>query len=746
MKVVTTYSNFSRGKIDHDMMGRYDLPIYQSGADLFENMYSNFKGNAIYRTGFEMVYPFQDCVFVEFRFSNSQNYLMCMYLNKIRFLSYDSNGNLGWVLSGGLPLEVTTTYTLDQCRALSFSQNADVMVFTHPSHPPKALRRTAANAFTFGDYTFSDAGGSPFAAKNATITGITKANPAVVTATAHGLRDGDVIQISGVVGMTQVNGNFYSIKVVNANSFQLVGIDSTAYTTYTSGGTAARSASNPSECLFYKGRLYFARLTTIWGSAAGNYGSFDIPTTVTDVSPLQFTIADITQPIDWLFGGDNSLLAGSADGVVAINGGGVGQAIKADTVEANITSADGCNLTFPIRKDGLIFYIGRNSRNMYYFSYDLLTESFVADDANFISYDITKGGIGKIRYKKDRNDLIYGVRGDGALLSLNFKQKENIVGWHSHTTNGLVKDIGVITDNSGNPELFALVLRNGTYYIERLSSQPEFDERVRFFSSDERADDDAYNRFVAEQLQSCVYLDNSLTLNNLQVANTITYDPIGGTITATNNVFGAGDVGKHISYQTQTGYESGRFEITGYTNQKVVTVDVLQEPTSNVYSNWYLSFQTISGLSQFIGEQVGVVTDGGYLRDFVIDSDSLDLGSQTLTCVVGYRYLGVIKSFCLGFQAGASNTQTTMKAVSRVGLRCVASAGGNFGTTPYRLEPVQQLSQQDLNYLPPIPIDGTKYISYIDDNKTDKFYYFIQDQPLPFTITSIMIEANYSGN
>lgn len=746
MKVVTSYNNFSRGKIDHDMMGRFDLPIYQSGADLFENMYSNFKGNAIYRTGFEMIYAFQDCVFQEFRFSNSQNYLMCFYLNKIRFLSYDSNNNLGWVLSGGLPLEVTTTYTLQQCRELAFTQNADVLVITHPSHPPKQLKRTAANAFTFGDYPFTDAGGSPFAAKNATITGITQANPAVVTATAHNLRDGDFVTISGVVGMTQVNGNTYQIKVTAANTFQLVGINSTGFTAYSSGGTAARAASYPTECLFYKGRLYFARLTTIWGSAPGSYGSFDLPSTVTDTSPLQFTIADITQPIDWLFGGDNSLLAGSADGVVAINGGGVGQGIKADTVEANITSADGSNTSVPLRKDGLAFYVGRNNRNMYSFSYDLLTESFSADDANFISYDITKGGIGKIRYKKDRNDLIYGVRGDGAFVSLNFKQKENIVGWHSHATNGSVKDIAVVTDNSGNPELFALILRNGTYYIERLTPHPEFEERIRFFSSDEKADDDAYNRFVAEQLNDCIYLDNALTLDNLQVGNLITYDPIGGTITATNNVFQNTDVGKHISYKTATGYESGRFEITGYTSQKIVTVAVLQEPTSNVYSDWYLSFQTISGLTQFIGQQVGIVTDGGYLEDFVIDADTLDLGSQVLTCVVGYRYLGVIKSFCLGFQAGASNTQTTMKAVTRVGLRCVASAGGNFGTTPYRVEPVQQLGQQDLNYLPPIPIDGTKYISYVDDNKTDKYYYFIQDQPLPFTITSIMIEANYSGN
>ena len=38
-----------------------------------------------------------------------------------------------------------------------------------------------------------------------TITAITKANPAVVTATSHGYTNGDHVWINNVVGMTEVN-------------------------------------------------------------------------------------------------------------------------------------------------------------------------------------------------------------------------------------------------------------------------------------------------------------------------------------------------------------------------------------------------------------------------------------------------------------------------------------------------------------------------------------------------------------
>ena len=76
----------------------------------------------------------------------------------------------------------------------------------------------------------------------ATITAATKANPVVITYTlssyADQLSDGDSIIIDSVVGMTDLNGNTYTIANINtsAGTFELSGVDGTAYVTYTSGG------------------------------------------------------------------------------------------------------------------------------------------------------------------------------------------------------------------------------------------------------------------------------------------------------------------------------------------------------------------------------------------------------------------------------------------------------------------------------------------------------------------------------
>lgn len=80
------------------------------------------------------------------------------------------------------------------------------------------------------------------------ITNITKANPAVVTYSGSDTyANGDSVWIENVGGMTQVNGREFTVANVNAgaNTFELSGVNSTGYGTYTSGGTVAEIIELP---------------------------------------------------------------------------------------------------------------------------------------------------------------------------------------------------------------------------------------------------------------------------------------------------------------------------------------------------------------------------------------------------------------------------------------------------------------------------------------------------------------------
>jgi len=81
------------------------------------------------------------------------------------------------------------------------------------------------------------------AANNFAIGGATQANPCVVSAAGHNFANGDLVYISDVVGMTQLNNRlFTAANVVAGVSFELSGVNSTSYTAYSSGGLASGSA------------------------------------------------------------------------------------------------------------------------------------------------------------------------------------------------------------------------------------------------------------------------------------------------------------------------------------------------------------------------------------------------------------------------------------------------------------------------------------------------------------------------
>jgi len=67
-----------------------------------------------------------------------------------------------------------------------------------------------------------------------TITGITKANPAVISSTAHGFLDDDIVLLL-VKGMRQLNWAVVRVANKTDNDFEADGIDSTLFRTFVSG-------------------------------------------------------------------------------------------------------------------------------------------------------------------------------------------------------------------------------------------------------------------------------------------------------------------------------------------------------------------------------------------------------------------------------------------------------------------------------------------------------------------------------
>ena len=105
-----------------------------------------------------------------------------------------------------------------------------------------------------------------------TISGITKAAPGVVSSTAHGFTNNDVVLLE-VQGMVELNGRLFKVVNSAADSFQLAGvdgttgIDTTLYNTFSSGTvkkvTLGTSITGVQEFTFSGGDIKTVDTTTV---------------------------------------------------------------------------------------------------------------------------------------------------------------------------------------------------------------------------------------------------------------------------------------------------------------------------------------------------------------------------------------------------------------------------------------------------------------------------------------------------
>lgn len=75
------------------------------------------------------------------------------------------------------------------------------------------------------------------------ITGATQANPVRLTVVAHGYDSGDVLEVTGVIGMTELNDRWFTVGDAGSdpNSFELSAEDGTNHAAYVSGGIVERA-------------------------------------------------------------------------------------------------------------------------------------------------------------------------------------------------------------------------------------------------------------------------------------------------------------------------------------------------------------------------------------------------------------------------------------------------------------------------------------------------------------------------
>lgn len=170
-------------------------------------------------------------------------------------ISYSGGGNV----DDAIPDKATAQQITEQSSENVFADPSQIAAMINDLTPdPDFTPLSQGLSFEYDDTT-SAVG---------TVTDISQADDAVVTLAGHGFSNGDRFVIYNVSGMTEINGATFEVSVIDTDTFN-IGIDTTTYTAYTSGGdlydghyTLTTQAGVTPITAYETGKIYRANIST----------------------------------------------------------------------------------------------------------------------------------------------------------------------------------------------------------------------------------------------------------------------------------------------------------------------------------------------------------------------------------------------------------------------------------------------------------------------------------------------------
>lgn len=359
----------------------------------------------------------------------------------------------------------------------------------------------------------------------ATITNATQANPCQITAAGHPFSTGETVTITGVVGMTELNGNTYTITYVDANNFTLDSTDSTGYTAYSSGGTATSAGpvdltldyalgsvdgvarivtytnattvlaevitdlgntdatedwyegewssfrGFPTAVAIAEGRLVWAGKEKVWLSASDNYVSYN-DLFEGDSETIARTIG--SGPVDninWILP-VRKLLIGADGAEFSMRSSSEDEPLTPTNAHIKSFSTQGSGEVEAVKLDSSGIFVQRGGSRVMEMSFGE-SYDYVTQDLTTFYPEAGNSQITRIAVQRQPDTRIHCVRTDGDVSILLHDKAENISCWVTYSSAGSVEDVVVLpgADGDGEDAVYYVVNRtiNGSTvrYLEK---------------------------------------------------------------------------------------------------------------------------------------------------------------------------------------------------------------------------------------------------------------------------------------
>lgn len=761
MLVTHVQTNFTSGELGPRLYGRTDLDRYGSGAARVENFLPLPYGPLLRRSGTRYVASTKSATaftrLIPFKFSENQAYVLEFGDLYVRFYrdrdQIMNDGSLKSDQTSSTPYEIVSPYDEADLLNLRFVQSNDVLYLTHPNVKPYELRRLGDIDWKFvvfdykdGPYDLTNTSKVTLAPSAATGTGITivaapnsktitgAANNGSglirITAVAHGFATGDPVNISGVLGTTEANGNWEVIKV-SANAFDLKG--SVFANTWSAGGTQIASANVfastdvgrhvriknggaanaygwaiitaftntftvtadvrddfagtsankewrlgawsdtlgwPTTAVFHHGRLVFGRLQTIWASVTGDFESF---------AP--------TSPVDGSVAADNAIYRTLDDNSVnAIRW------LQSDTAGLLIGTTGGV------------------------FSGAASTQGSPITPSDFtVIRQNNEGADDYARPQRAGAAVVYAQR---------FGNKVGELIFSFETARFATPDMTLLAEHMTD-----------TSPIVDLEFQQEPFRVIWAIRNDGRLLSMTYEREQSVVAWAKHFLGGELSGGDTQAKSLAVIpdepdDLLWLIVRRTIN-------GQQVQYVE---YLEDEFGIS----QDITDAHFVD--ASIVYNGTPMT--TIAGLSHLEGQQVAVLADGAVQGMTEVAGGTITLAQASSIVHVGLPYRSLLKTLPITPKSGQVDPRGKLKALAKGVIQFHQTMNGQAGQAENQLHPLDPLIfRQTTDPMgEPAPL-FTGAFSVLTDGtyEVEPSLYIVQDSPLPMTVVSITQEMDIGG-
>lgn len=231
----------------------------------------------------------------------------------------------------------------------------------------------------------------------------------------------------------------------------------------------------PSCVTFFEDRLVFAGSKTMpqtfWMSKTGDYFNFGTSSPAQDNDAITGTLNGGQMNGIKAMVAFGELIMMTAGGEYKVHGN--GKPVTGTNVISQAQEYRGISDVLPVTVGSRIVYLQQQGDIIRDLAYSYEADKYTGNDVNLLAEHLfEQHKIKRMTYQQTPDSIVWCVRDDGVLLGLTYLKEQEVYAWHQHHTDGEFIDVCSISGLQQD-ELYAVVKRDGNYYVEMFAHRDE---------------------------------------------------------------------------------------------------------------------------------------------------------------------------------------------------------------------------------------------------------------------------------